>query len=90
MVSSTQEPDTADFVRFNIGKLPNDDVDIDVKHSNRFRIDQKDKDFYLVLNRHDDNDGGFTTEQKILKVRIIATDLRGNQYNKDTSLCKSS
>ena len=86
-VSSTQEPDTADFVRFNIGKLPNDDADIDVKHSNRFRIDQKDKDFYLVLNRHDDNRwSDLPQNKKFFKVRIIATDLRGNQYNKDTKV----
>ena len=52
---NAQEPDPSDFVRFNIGKLETDDEDIAVKHSNRFRIDQIDKDFYLVLNRDDDN-----------------------------------
>ena len=86
-VSASQEPDTGDFVRFNIGKLDSDDTDIDVKHSNRFRIDQKDKDFYLVLNRDDDNRwSNLPQNKKFFKVRIVATDLRGNQYNKDTKV----
>ena len=52
--TSTQEPDTHDFVRFNLGEVPNDDSDKDVDHGTRFRIDQKDDKFYLVLN--DDSD----------------------------------
>ena len=45
-----QEPDEHDFVRFNLGEVPNDDSDKDVDHGTRFRIDQKDDKFYLVLN----------------------------------------
>ena len=52
--SSIQEPDTYDFVRFNLGNVPDDDVDKDVDHVSRFRIDQVDEKFYLVLN--DDSD----------------------------------
>ena len=75
------------FVRFNLGKLDNDDDDIAVKHSNRFRIDQIDEDFYLVLNRDDDNRySNLPQDKKYFKVRIVATDLRGNQYNKDTKV----
>ena len=84
---NAQEPDPSDFVRFNIGKLESDDPDIAVKHSNRFRIDQIDKDFYLVLNRDDDNRySDLPQDKKFFKVRIIATDLRGNQYNKDAKV----
>ena len=84
---SGQEPDPSDFVRFNIGKLKNDDEDIAVKHSNRFRIDQIDEDFYLVLNRDDDNRySDLPQNKKFFKVRIIATDLRGNQYSKYTKV----
>ena len=86
-VSSSQEPDTGDFVRFNIGKLESTDSDIAVKHNNRFRIDQKDDKFYLVLNRDDDNRwSDLPQNKKFFKVRIIATDLRGNQYTKDTKV----
>jgi len=84
---SGQEPDPSDFVRFNIGKLKSDDADIAVKHSNRFRIDQIDENFYLVLNRDDDNRwSDLPQNKKFFKVRIIATDLRGNQFNKDTKV----
>ena len=84
---NAQEPDPSDFVRFNIGKLESDDPDIAVKHSNRFRIDQIDKDFYLILNRDDDNRwSDLPQDKKFFKVRIIATDLRGNQYNKDAKV----
>ena len=80
--NDTQEPDDYDFVRFNLGQVPTDDPDSDVDHGSRFRIDQKDEKFYLVLN--DDSDirwanlpekGG----EKFFAVRIIGTDLRGNQ-----------
>ena len=84
---NAQEPDPSDFVRFNLGKLDNNDDDIAVKHSNRFRIDQIDEDFYLVLNRDDDNRySNLPQDKKYFKVRIVATDLRGNQYNKDTKV----
>ena len=79
-VNSTQEPDTNDFVRFNLGQVPNDDADADVDHGRRFRIDQKDEKFYLVLN--DDSDirwANLPENKKYFAVRIIATDLRGNQ-----------
>ncbi|WP_075506355.1 PilW family protein [Candidatus Pelagibacter communis] len=75
-----QEPDDHDFVRFNLGEVPNDDSDKDVDHGTRFRIDQKDDKFYLVLN--DDSDirwANLPTNKKYFAVRIIATDLRGNQ-----------
>ena len=86
-VTSAQEPDTGDFVRFNIGKLENTDSDIDVKHNNRFRIDQKDDKFYLVLNNDDEiRWSNLPQNKKFFKVRIIATDLRGNQYTKDTKV----
>ena len=42
---------TYDFVRINLGDVPDDDIDKDVDHISRFRIDQKDEKFYLVLNR---------------------------------------
>ena len=78
--TSTQEPDTNDFVRFNLGEVPNDDADKDVDHGNRFRIDQKDDKYYLVLN--DDADirwANLPANKKYFSVRIVATDLRGNQ-----------
>ena len=80
-VSDTQEPDTNDFVRFNLGEVPNDDADKDVDHGTRFRLDQKDEKFYLVLN--DDSDirwSNLPENKKYFSVRIIATDLRGNQF----------
>ena len=76
----TQEPDTHDFVRFNLGEVPEMDADSDVDHGSRFRIDQKDDKFYLVLN--DDSDirwANLPSNKKYFSVRIIATDLRGNQ-----------
>ena len=78
--NSTQEPDTHDFVRFNLGEVPEMDADSDVDHGSRFRIDQKDDKFYLVLN--DDSDirwANLPSNKKYFSVRIIATDLRGNQ-----------
>jgi len=78
--TSTQEPDTHDFVRFNLGEVPNDDSDKDVDHGTRFRIDQKDDKFYLVLN--DDSDirwSNLPSNKKYFSIRIVATDLRGNQ-----------
>ena len=83
--SSNQEPDTYDFVRFNLGNVPDDDVDKDVDHVSRFRIDQVDEKFYLVLN--DDSDirwanlpfKGTNNDEKYFSVRIVATDLKGNQ-----------
>ena len=78
--TSIQEPDTNDFVRFNLGEVPNDDADKDVDHGNRFRIDQKDDKYYLVLN--DDADirwANLPANKKYFSVRIVATDLRGNQ-----------
>ena len=78
--NSTQEPDTHDFVRFNLGEVPEMDADSDVDHESRFRIDQKDDKFYLVLN--DDSDirwANLPSNKKYFSVRIIATDLRGNQ-----------
>ena len=79
--NSTQEPDTHDFVRFNLGEVPRDDADKDVDHGARFRIDQKDDKFFLVLN--DDSDirwANLPADKKYFSVRIIATDLRGNQF----------
>ena len=79
-VSNTQEPDTHDFVRFNLGEVPDDDQWKDNDHESRFRIDQKDEKFYLVLN--DDSDirwSNLPENDKFFSVRIIATDLRGNQ-----------
>ena len=70
-----------DFVRFNLGEVPTDDPDKDVDHGARFRIDQKDDKFFLVL--HDDSDirwANLPADKKYFSVRIIATDLRGNQY----------
>ena len=49
-------------------------------HGTRFRIDQKDDKFYLVLN--DDSDirwANLPSNKKYFSIRIIATDLRGNQ-----------
>ena len=80
--NSTQEPDTHDFVRFNIGEVPDMDADKDVDHGSRFRIDQKDDKFYLVLN--DDSDirwANLPESKKFFSIRIIATDLRGNQLS---------
>ena len=79
-VNDTQEPDDNDFVRFNLGEVPQDDADKDVDHGSRFRIDQKDEKFYLVLN--DDSDirwANLPANKKYFSIRIIATDLRGNQ-----------
>ena len=79
-VNDTQEPDDHDFVRFNLGEVPNDDPDKDVDHGTRFRLDQKDEKFYLVLN--DDSDirwSNLPSNKKYFSIRIIATDLRGNQ-----------
>ena len=78
--SSSQEPDTYDFVRFNLGEVPNDDDDKDVDHVDRFRIDQISGKFYLVLNN--DSDIRWTNlpaNKKYFSIRIIATDLKGNQ-----------
>ena len=80
-VSDSQDTDTNDFVRFNLGEVPNDDPDKDVDHGTRFRLDQKDEKFYLVLN--DDSDirwSNLPENKKYFSVRIIATDLRGNQF----------
>ena len=79
-VSSTQDTDTNDFVRINLGEVPTDDPHKDVDHGSRFRIDQKDEKFYLVLN--DDSDirwANLPADKPFFSVRIIATDLRGNQ-----------
>ncbi len=79
-VSSTNEPDTNDFVRFNLGLVPDDDDDKEVDHVTRFRIDQIGERFYLVLNDHSDiRWGDLPDNKKYFSVRIIATDLRGNQ-----------
>ena len=79
-VTSANEPDTNDFVRFNLGLVPNDDADKDVDHGARFRIDQKGERFYLVLNDPSSIRWGDLPEnKKYFSVRIIATDLRGNQ-----------
>jgi type II secretory pathway component PulJ len=78
--TSIQEPDTHDFVRFNLGQVPNTDTDKDVDHGSRFRLEQKDNKFYLILN--DDTDirwANLPTNKKYFSIRIIATDLRGNQ-----------
>ena len=79
-VTSANEPDTNDFVRFNLGQVPNDDTDKDVDHDARFRIDQKGDRFYLVLNDPSSiRWGDLPEDKKYFSVRIIATDLRGNQ-----------
>ena len=79
-VSSTQEPDTYDFVRFNLGEVPQDDPDKDVDHGSRFKIYQKNDKFYLVLNEDSDiRWANLPENKKYFSVRIIATDLRGNQ-----------
>lgn len=79
-VSSSNEPDTNDFVRFNLGLVPNNDSDKDVDHGSRFRIDQIGERFYLVLNDHSDiRWGDLPDNKKYFSVRIIGTDLRGNQ-----------
>jgi hypothetical protein len=78
--SLTQEPDQFDFVRINLGEVPRDDIDKDVDHISRFRIDQRDEKFYLVLNDETDISwGSLPANKKYFSVRIIATDLRGNQ-----------
>ncbi|MDC0079026.1 hypothetical protein OAJ46_02615, partial [Candidatus Pelagibacter sp.] len=78
--SSSQEPDTYDFVRFNLGNVPADDVDKDVDHVDRFRIDQVDEKFYLVLNNDTDvRWANLPANKKYFSVRIVATDLKGNQ-----------
>ena len=81
-VDDTDEPDDHDFVRFNLGQIPNDDAHKDVDHGTRFRIDQKDEKFYLVLN--DDANirwANLPADKKFFAVRIIATDLRGNKLS---------
>ena len=81
-VDDTDEPDDYDFVRFNLGQIPDDDAQKDVDHGTRFRIDQKDGKFYLVLN--DDADirwANLPSNKKFFAVRIIATDLRGNKLS---------
>jgi hypothetical protein len=78
--SSSQEPDTYDFVRFNLGEVPNDDDDKDVDHVDRFRIDQINGKFFLVLNN--DTDIRWTNlpaNKKYFSINIVATDLKGNQ-----------
>jgi len=83
-VTSSQEPDANDFVRFNLGQIPMNHPDADVDHAGRFRIDQKDGRFYLVLNDSSDIRWASLPEnKKFFKVRIIATDLRGNQFTGD-------
>ena len=83
--SDTDEPDDNDFVRFNLGQVPIDDPDIDVDHGARFRIDQKDEKFYLVLNSATKEQNTsirwnqLPEDKKYFAIRIIATDLRGNQ-----------
>jgi prepilin-type N-terminal cleavage/methylation domain-containing protein len=76
----TQEPDQFDFVRINLGDVPKDDIEKDVDHISRFRIDQIDEKFYLVLNDSTNISwGSLPANKKYFSVRIIATDLRGNQ-----------
>jgi type II secretory pathway component PulJ len=78
--SSSQEPDTYDFVRFNLGDVPNDHEDKDVDHVDRFRIDQKNGKFYLVLNNDSDiRWSNLPANKKYFSIRIVATDLKGNQ-----------
>ena len=81
--STTQEPDQFDSVRINLGEVPDIDIDKDVDHISRFRIDQKDEKFYLVLNDSTDISwGNLPGNKKYFSVRIIATDLRGNRSEK--------
>ena len=78
--SSSQEPDTYDFVRFNLGDVPINDDDKDVDHVDRFRIDQKNDKFYLVLNNNSDiRWANLPANKKYFSIRIVATDLKGNQ-----------
>jgi hypothetical protein len=78
--SPSQEPDTYDFVRFNLGDVPNDHEDKDVDHVDRFRIDQKNGKFYLVLNNDSDiRWSNSPANKKYFSIRIVATDLKGNQ-----------
>ena len=75
-----QELDQYDFVRINLGEVPNTDLDKDVDHVSRFRIDQIDKKFYLVLNDSTNISwGSLPANKKYFSVRIVATDLKGNQ-----------
>ena len=63
--------------------MPDIDIDKDVDHISRFRIDQKDEKFYLVLNDSTDISwGNLPGNKKYFSVRIIATDLRGNRSEK--------
>ena len=60
--------------------MPADDVDKDVDHVDRFRIDQVDEKFYLVLNNDTDvRWANLPANKKYFSVRIVATDLKGNQ-----------
>ena len=82
--SSTNEPDTHDFVRFNLGRLPDDHPDKDVDHGDRFRIDQKDDKFFLVLNNASSiRWSSLPQDKKFFTFRLIGTDLRGNQLITD-------
>ena len=88
--SSTDDLDQYDFVRINLGDVPDGDSDKDVDHISRFRIDQKDKKFFLVLNTDNLTDnltedtniswGSLPENKKYFSARIIATDLKGKQY----------
>ena len=88
--SSTDDLDQYDFVRINLGDVPDGDIDKDVDHISRFRIDQKDKKFFLVLNTDNLMDnltedtniswGSLPENKKYFSARIIATDLKGKQY----------
>ena len=78
--SSTNDPDTNDFVRVNLGLVPDNDPDKDVDHGSRFRIDQIDDRFYLVLNDPTDiRWANLPSNKKYFAVRLVLTDLRGNQ-----------
>ena len=75
-----QEPDLYDYVRINLGDVPNDDADKDVDHISRFRIDQKDDKYFLVLNDATDiRWADLPDDKKYFSVRIVATDLKGNR-----------
>jgi len=84
--SSTDDPDLYDFVRINLGDIPDGDSDKDVDHTSRFRIEQKDKKFFLVLNTDNLTEdtniswGSLPENKKYFSARIIATDLKGKQY----------
>jgi hypothetical protein len=85
--TALQEPDVNDFVRFNLGKVPADDPDIDVDHISRFSIKQEDEKFYLILNSSNNEQNTsirwntLPENKKYFAVRIIATDLRGNKLS---------